>query len=105
MGRKEYGRLGLGEEGDNATIPTLIHGGDIEDAKCLEVACGTAVSYAVTEAGDCLAWGFGANGQLGTGEEEDVWTPLKMVGKHLKDKKVLVVSSGGQHTVIIAKDA
>lgn len=105
LGRKEYGRLGLGEDGDDATIPTLIQGGDIEDTKCLEVACGTAVSYAVTEAGDCLAWGFGANGQLGTGEEEDVWAPLRMVGKHLKDKKVLVVSSGGQHTVIIAKDA
>lgn len=101
----------------------MIQGGDVEDTKCLEVkqislhssrfyyisflkvACGTAVSYAVTEAGDCLAWGFGANGQLGTGEEEDVWAPLRMVGKHLKDKKVLVVSSGGQHTVIIAKDA
>ena len=70
----------------------------------VKVACGTAVSYAVTEAGHCLAWGFGANGQLGTGEEEDVWAPLRMVGKHLKDKKVLVVSSGGQHTVIIARD-
>jgi len=105
LGRKEYGRLGLGEDGDDATVPTQIQGGDIADVKCLEVACGTAVSYAVTEAGDCLAWGFGANGQLGTGEEEDVWEPLRMAGKHLKDKKVLVVSSGGQHTVIIAKDA
>jgi len=104
LGRKEYGRLGLGEDQDDATVPTLIQGGDMDDVKCLEVACGTAVSYAVTEAGDCLAWGFGANGQLGTGEEEDVWAPLRMVGKHLKDKKVLVVSSGGQHTVIIARD-
>ena len=73
--------------------------------ECGMVACGTAVSYAVTEAGDCLAWGFGANGQLGTGEEEDVWDPLRMAGKHLKDKKVLTVSSGGQHTVLIVKDA
>ena len=81
------------------------HSHSMYDISFDKVACGTAVSYAVTEAGDCLAWGFGANGQLGTGEEEDLWTPLKMVGKHLKDKKVLVVSSGGQHTVIIAKDA
>ena len=29
-------------------------------SNCVEVACGTAVSY---------AWGMGTNGQLGTGDE------------------------------------
>ena len=37
LGRKEYGRLGLGEDGDDATVPTRIQGGDIADVKCLEV--------------------------------------------------------------------
>ena len=38
----------------------------------IQVACGTAVSYAITEQGDCLSWGMGTNGQLGTGEEVNI---------------------------------
>jgi len=100
LGRQEYGRLGLGEGGEDATVPTQLS----NLAKCIEVACGTAVSYAITDEGDCLAWGMGTNGQLGTGEEDDVYEPTKMVGKQLQGKKVLVISSGGQHTVMIAKE-
>ena len=98
LGRSEYGRLGLGESEDAVTPTRLARPED-----CVEVACGTAVSYAVTRDGDCYSWGMGTNGQLGTGEEDDVWTPTKMEGKQLKGKKVLTVSSGGQHTVLIAK--
>ena len=95
MGRQEYGRLGLGEGGSDSIVPS--HVTSLE-SECIEVACGTAVSYAVTEKGECLAWGMGTNGQLGTGEEDDVYEPTKMKGKQLEGKKVLVVSSGGQHT-------
>ena len=84
----------------------------------MEVACGTAVSYAVTRSGVCYSWGMGTNGQLGTGDEvrrvhctvslllcrqEDVHQPYKMDGKQLKGLKVVTVSSGGQHTVLIAR--
>ena len=38
LGRKEYGRLGLGEESEDATVPALIEGGDLAgEVKCLEV--------------------------------------------------------------------
>jgi len=100
LGRQEYGRLGLGEDGADATTPTAVQ--DLETA--VEVACGTAVSYAITEAGDCFSWGMGTNGQLGTGDEEDVYSPVKMTGKQLEGRRVTVVSSGGQHTVLIAQD-
>ena len=33
-----------------------------------------------------------------------MYEPVKMKGKQLQGKKVLVVSSGGQHTVMIAKE-
>ena len=66
LGRQEYGRLGLGEDGADATTPTAVQ--DLETA--VEVACGTAVSYAITEAGDCFSWGMGTNGQLGTGKQK-----------------------------------
>ena len=78
-----------------------------------KVACGTAVSYAVTKEGklyrcfsvqtiqnpNCLffghlfllnhflnSWGMGTNGQLGTGEEDDVWEPYLVASKQIKDR-------------------
>ena len=66
LGRSEYGRLGLGEDSaEEAVEPTLVP----SLANCVEVACGTAVSYAITEEGQCFSWGMGTNGQLGTGDE------------------------------------
>ena len=75
---------------------------------------------------------MGTNGQLGTGEEDDVWEPYLVATKQIKDRYnfrhflscpvlpslpaevawgdfdlyriVIAVSSGGQHTVMIAKD-
>jgi regulator of chromosome condensation len=50
MGRKEYGRLGLGEEGlEEKSSPTLIT--KLQNQKCIDVNCGSAVSYAVSEEG------------------------------------------------------
>ena len=67
LGRSEYGRLGLGEDSEEeAVVPTQVTS---LDSPAVEVACGTAVSYAVTEEGHCYSWGMGTNGQLGTGDE------------------------------------
>lgn len=49
LGRKEYGRLGLGKECEDATELQLI--GDLKDKKIVNVACGSATSFAVTEGG------------------------------------------------------
>lgn len=54
--------------------------------------------------GSVYAWGMGTNMQLGTGDEEDVWSPMEMAGKQLENRVVLSVSSGGQHTVLLVKD-
>lgn len=54
--------------------------------------------------GRVFAWGMGTNYQLGTGQEEDVWSPVEMTGKQLENRVVLSVSSGGQHTVLLVKD-
>eukprot|EP00088_Acartia_fossae_P007766 TRINITY_DN13641_c0_g1_i1.p1 TRINITY_DN13641_c0_g1~~TRINITY_DN13641_c0_g1_i1.p1 ORF type:complete len:441 (+),score=87.17 TRINITY_DN13641_c0_g1_i1:57-1379(+) len=102
LGRSEYGRLGLGEGAEDAKEPTSIPG--LKSKKCVEVACGSVVSYAVTDQGELYAWGMGTNGQLGTGDDEDVDTPTLMKSKQLETRSVLAVSSGGQHTVLIAKD-
>lgn len=54
--------------------------------------------------GSVYAWGMGTNLQLGTGEEDDEWSPVKMTGKQLENRIVLMASSGGQHTVLLVKD-
>jgi len=99
LGRSEYGRLGLGRFCVDATEPRILN--HMED--CVEVACGTAVTYSVNASGECFSWGMGTNGQLGTGDDEDVFEPMKMEGKQLQGKKIIVASSGGQHTVLIVK--
>lgn len=55
-------------------------------------------------AGRAFAWGMGTNYQLGTGEEDDVWSPVEMKGKQLENRRVLAVSSGGQHTVLLVSE-
>jgi len=102
LGRSEYGRLGLGQESGDAKVATAVPVGGGKAGSL--VACGTAVSYAVV-AGDCYSWGMGTNGQLGTGEEDDAWSPVLVRSKQLTEgREVLSVSSGGQHTAMIVRD-
>ncbi|XP_048671953.1 regulator of chromosome condensation isoform X4 [Marmota marmota marmota] len=54
--------------------------------------------------GRVFAWGMGTNYQLGTGQDEDAWSPVEMTGKQLENRVVLSVSGGGQHTVLLVKD-
>lgn len=50
LGRKEYGRLGLGKENlEEKSAPTLVP--RLKDEKCVHVDCATAVSFAVTDKG------------------------------------------------------
>ena len=97
MGRKEYGRLGLGEDCEEPAGPMQIAG--VEGVKT--VAGGTACSFAVTDGGEGYAWGMGTSLQLGTGTEDDRWTPEKMTGKKMDGRKVLLSSAGGQHTALL----
>ncbi|XP_075524959.1 regulator of chromosome condensation-like [Dermacentor variabilis] len=101
LGRKDYGRLGLGasvpagneDQGTPAPVPGL--------SGCVEVSCGEAVSFAIDGEGRLHSWGFGTNGQLGHGGDDDLFEPKVIAGK-LAGKKALVVSGGGQHAVILA---
>ena len=108
IGRVEYGRLGLGDQNTeggkaDAVVPTLVP--RLANKKCVDISCGTTVSFAVTEDGECYSWGMVDNGQLGQAQnDEDSWEPEEMVGKQLESRKVVGVSGGGQHTILIAKE-
>lgn len=51
LGRKEYGRLGLGplENCSEVGKPTVVSA--LQNKKCVDVACGTSCSFAVTDKG------------------------------------------------------
>ncbi|CAH1251602.1 RCC1 [Branchiostoma lanceolatum] len=101
LGRGEYGRLGLGEDMDKeVTKPTQLTA--LRDI--CGVATGSSVSFAVTKNGEAYSWGMGTNLQLGLSDDDDVWEPTKMSGKQLESRDVVLVSGGGQHTVILARD-
>uniref|UniRef100_A0A2K6UYZ8 Regulator of chromosome condensation n=1 Tax=Saimiri boliviensis boliviensis TaxID=39432 RepID=A0A2K6UYZ8_SAIBB len=100
LGRAECGQLGLGEDAEEKSIPTRIS----RLPAVSSVACGASVGYAVTKDGCVFTWGMGTNYQLGTGQDEDTWSPVEMTGKQLENHVVLPVSSGGQHTVLLVKD-
>jgi len=102
FGRKEYGRLGLGEDCSDANAPTLVNVGN--NKKCIDVDCGSFVGYAITDDGKLYSWGMGSP-QLGQGaDEEDKYVPTLVNANSLKDKVVTRVASGGQHTLILVKD-
>lgn len=49
IGRKEYGRLGLGTVNSDANEITVVP--SLENLKCVDVAAGSAQSFAVTDTG------------------------------------------------------
>jgi regulator of chromosome condensation len=108
LGRHDYGRLGLGSDSDTVGLPTLIPA--LADVKCVEIACGNCVSYAISDKGKVYSWGMGSSSQLGIGgsadeDPDDVWEPQLMQGKALETRKVILVAGGGQHSALAAKDA
>ncbi|CAK9303862.1 unnamed protein product, partial [Gordionus sp. m RMFG-2023] len=101
MGRKEYGRLGLGELNSDIDTPTPIL--LFKDNPCREISCGECVSYAITESGESYSWGTFSTSQLGNGDtDEDSLIPKRMKGKQLENKNVISLSAGGQHTLLLA---
>ena len=44
---------------------------------------------------------MGTSLQLGTGQEDDIWKPVKVAGKKIENRRILTVSAGGQHTALL----
>lgn len=47
---------------------------------------------------------MGSNQQLGIGSDDDQTEPQLLTGVQVKDREVIKVASGGQHTLFIAVD-
>ncbi|XP_059614695.1 regulator of chromosome condensation [Phlebotomus argentipes] len=100
IGRKDYGRLGIGEVPEDVTELMLV-----KDLPAVtDVGCGDSQSFALTSEEKVFAWGMGNNHQLGLGSDQDVDKPTELTGAQVKDKRVLRVDSGGQHSVFLVTE-
>lgn len=102
IGRKDYGRLGLGEiEGE---IDKLTPIKALDSVNVVQLDCGECCSFAVTAEGKVYSWGMGSNQQLGIGSDEDQIEPVMLTGVQVKERQVIRASSGGQHSLFIAAE-
>ncbi|XP_055844135.1 regulator of chromosome condensation [Episyrphus balteatus] len=102
IGRKDYGRLGLGNTPEDVTELKLIEA--LKDKEIVNISRGEAQSFAITKDGQLYAWGMGSSLQLGTGEEDDALVPTLIESKQTKDKKILQAYGGGQHSIFLVAD-
>lgn len=104
LGRKDYGRLGVGKVDEDVKILTEIPA--LNDKRIEQISCGDCSSFAVTDKGTVYAWGMGSNNQLGLGSEDDAFEPVLLTGAQVKDKRVMSANGGGQHTMfLVSKEA
>lgn len=101
IGRKDYGRLGLGDVKNDVTELTEIK--ELADKGIVSISCGAENSFGLSEDGKVYVWGNGNSSTLGTGEEDDVPVPKQLVSAQTKEKTVLAVSGGGQHSLFLVE--
>ncbi len=111
-GRNSYGQLGRMNEDQQFDI----HFAKVsfpEDVRIQQIACGNHHVLAVDEKGLLYTWGFGDMEQLGNGKYEDETHPYHVKSKELsvgsqnvnnsKNKRVVMVDGGAQHSVLLAE--
>lgn len=76
----------------------------LENLNIVQLECGECCSFAVTDDGKAYSWGMGSNQQLGCGSDDDQNEPVLLTGAQVRDRQVIRISSGGQHTLFLAAD-
>ncbi|KJZ72259.1 hypothetical protein HIM_08300 [Hirsutella minnesotensis 3608] len=110
-GRLDGGQLGIRFSAEQLQDTTLIRYDDRGKPRiCLRpaaipgtfthVACGTDHTLFISKQGELYATGFGSEGQLGLGSDEDVEVAQLVKGKHLKEKILTWAGAGGQFSVV-----
>ncbi|CAL8462036.1 g1567 [Coccomyxa elongata] len=111
-GRPTYGRLGRREDGlDSASDDAKPQPGEVtfdNGGEIAGLAAGLAVSGAFDKDGKAWLWGFGTNGQLGKGSDDDADEEVPKVlaeTKRFSGRKVVQLEFGGQHTLLLTVPA
>lgn len=67
-----------------------------------DISTGTNHIVATTQSGKAYTWGFGECYALGNGSSDDEPIPLELTGQKLDGHKVVRVSAGAQHSMVLA---
>ncbi|EOD22027.1 E3 ubiquitin ligase [Emiliania huxleyi CCMP1516] len=95
------GPLGHGEGVPRLNTPTRLPS-TLDDVRAVSVAAGGDHSLALTADSAVWSWGFGWNGRLGHGDEQDHSQPKKI--EALAGRRVVAVSAGDFHSLALTVD-
>ncbi len=70
--------------------------------KVTHIAAGLAHSLVTSRSGRVFSFGWGEYGQLGLGDDADVWTPTQVAA--LNSVKVAHAAAGAQHSCFMSRD-
>jgi hypothetical protein len=81
-----------------------VTGGALENKTVTQIATGAYHTCALISDGTVTCWGFGADGQLGTGNTNNSNTPVAVTGGALANETVTQIATGGSHTCALISD-
>ncbi|MED6263774.1 hypothetical protein CHARACLAT_008019 [Characodon lateralis] len=99
-GQDSRGQLGLGRSNSGGESPRHIR--TLSAIPVVQISVGGEHSFALSASGCVFGWGRNDCGQLGLGDTEDRKTPMPV--SCLNMKKVVHISCGKEHTVVLTKD-
>jgi len=97
------GQLGTGDNNDSL-IPVVATGGALENKTVTQITTGGAHTCALISDGTVTCWGYGGDGQLGTGDNNDSNIPVAVTGGALTGEAVTQITAGGYHTCALISD-
>lgn len=99
-GSNQSGQLGRGS--GTSTPAAITGGGMLEGQPVIAIAAGASHSLALASNGRVFAWGSGTNGQLGTGNTSNYFTPTAVsTSGVLAGKSIVAIAAGGNHSLAI----
>ncbi len=103
-GRSFYGQVGDGTT-TARTSPVLINGGALAGKTVVAISAGEDHTLALCSDGTLAAWGFGANGRLGTGTTTNQTSPAQVVVTGaLVGKTIVGIGAGGAFSAVLCSD-
>ena len=102
-GNNQYGQLGLGDNEKRSTL-TEVSSDYYNNKTIKQIAAGVNHSLILTEDGEVYAFGRNDKGQLGLGDRNDRNVPTKLNSSNYDNKKIIQVSIGAAHSLILTED-
>ena len=106
-GANDQGQLGNGTA-TNSNLPVEVktEGTPMAGKKIIQTAIGVTHSMALDSEGNIYAWGWGGEGQLGNGENNNSNVPIlvKKEGTGLEGKTIKKVMAGGMFSMVLTSD-